>query len=479
MPHPFLEGQTSMDDRLDCDVIIIGAGIGGLVCGCYLAKAGLKTLIVEKNPKVGGYCTSFTTKGFTFDSCVHSLGSCGKGMIINNILRELGIYNRIEIMRANPSDVVVSPDFKFSFWNNMDETIQELKSLFPKEAGKINKFFSYLNNADGRLLTELRNKTFKYILDNYFSDSSLKSLLSIFVLGNMGLSVSQISAFVAVKFYKQFMIDGGYYPSKGMQAFSDIFAIRFKEFGGVLLLSKMVKSIKININKEAEGVILENGNSISSKYVISDCDAMQTFISMVGEKTLGESRVNRLRTLMPSLSMFILYLGLKRNSLNLPGAGTNVWSLPNYDLESAYNTTISGAVYKLEHFLVRVMPDHKSIFMLVNAPFKDETYWLVNKAKLMELFIHKLEQLIPNLSKYISFKNSATPAMLYKQTLNYKGAAYGWACVPSQFVVEDFSRITLIKNLYLTGHWSTLAQGVSGVAYLGRDTAGLIRNKIG
>ncbi|MCM8787946.1 MAG: FAD-dependent oxidoreductase, partial [Candidatus Omnitrophica bacterium] len=35
------------------DVIIIGAGIGGLVCGCYLAKAGLKVLIVEKNDKVG------------------------------------------------------------------------------------------------------------------------------------------------------------------------------------------------------------------------------------------------------------------------------------------------------------------------------------------------------------------------------------------------------------------------------------------
>ena len=39
------------------DVIIIGAGIGGLVCGCYLAKAGLKVLIVEQHNKAGGYCT--------------------------------------------------------------------------------------------------------------------------------------------------------------------------------------------------------------------------------------------------------------------------------------------------------------------------------------------------------------------------------------------------------------------------------------
>ena len=467
-----------MNEHYDYDVIIIGAGIGGLVCGCYLAKAGLKTLIVEKNAKVGGYCASFTRNGFKFDACVHSLGSCGEGRIINSILKELEIHNRIEIARADPSDIVISPDFKLSFWNNLDKTIQEFQSIFPKEADKIKEFFTYLNDTDGRLLTELRSKTFKYILDKYFSDNKLKSFLSIFILGNMGLPASQISAFSAIKFYKQFMIDGGYYPIKGMQAFSDIFAIKFRELNGMLLLSKKVKDIKVNVNKEVEGILLDNNNFISSKYVISDCDAIQTFVSMLGEKILGEAVINRLRALIPSLSMFILYLGVDEKPLTLPRAGVNIWSLPSYDLENVYNTIISGEVYKLEHFLVRVMNDQKSIFMLINAPFKDEKYWLANKAKLIELFVNKLERLIPNLSKYIIFKDGATPITLYKQTLNYNGAAYGWACTPSQFVIKDFARTTLIKNLYLTGHWATLAQGISGVAYLGRDTAELICNKI-
>ena len=55
--------------RNNYDVVIIGAGIGGLVCGCYLSRSGLKTLIVEKNVLVGGYCTSFEKSGFVFDSC--------------------------------------------------------------------------------------------------------------------------------------------------------------------------------------------------------------------------------------------------------------------------------------------------------------------------------------------------------------------------------------------------------------------------
>ncbi len=56
------------------DAAIIGAGLGGLVCGCYLAKAGMKVLIVEKHFKPGGYCTTFKRKDFTFDAAAHSFG---------------------------------------------------------------------------------------------------------------------------------------------------------------------------------------------------------------------------------------------------------------------------------------------------------------------------------------------------------------------------------------------------------------------
>ena len=88
-----------------------------------------------------------------------------------------------------------------------------------------------------------------------------------------------------------------------------------------------------------------------------------------------------------------------------------------------------------------------------------------------------MEHVIPNLSSHIVFKDAATPNTLYKWTLNYKGAAYGWARTPSQFAVTGFTQRTSIENLYLTGHWTTLFQGVPGVAYLGRDTSKKILNK--
>lgn len=59
----------------DYDVAIIGAGIGGLMCGNFLAQKGIKTIIFEQHHYPGGCMSSFTRGGFTFDSCDQSFES--------------------------------------------------------------------------------------------------------------------------------------------------------------------------------------------------------------------------------------------------------------------------------------------------------------------------------------------------------------------------------------------------------------------
>lgn len=122
------------------DAVIIGAGISGLVCGCYLAKAGMKVLIVEQHDKPGGYCTSFKRKGFTFDAAAHSFGSYREGGNFRKILTELGVDKIIKIKRFNPSDIVITPDFKITFWNDLEKTINEFQMAFPEEGNKIRIF---------------------------------------------------------------------------------------------------------------------------------------------------------------------------------------------------------------------------------------------------------------------------------------------------------------------------------------------------
>ena len=201
---------------------------------------------------------------------------------------------------------------------------------------------------------------------------------------------------------------------------------------------------------------------------------------MIGEKVVNKDTLIKLNSLKPSLSMFILYLGVDGKINEIP-TNSNIWFLPNYNIEKMYRSADEGEIKALDWFLVRLSQNlsqnKKSIIMLVNSPFKDSGYWEDNKEQLINIFIEKIEGLIPDLARHIIIKDAATPNTLYKRTLNYKGAAYGWEGVPSQFAILDFAQTTAIKNLYLTGHWTTLAQGISGVAYLGRSTAENILNR--
>jgi prolycopene isomerase len=322
----------------------------------------------------------------------------------------------------------------------------------------------------------LRNKTFKDLLDSYFEDYKLKAVLSLPVLGNVGLPPSLVSAITAATIYKEYIYDGGNYFEGGMQKLPNILVKKLKELGGDVILSKLVKKIKINDNL-VKGIILEDNNFISAKYVVSNVDTRYTFLEMLNSNSTDKNVLDKLNGMTPSLSMFILYLGIDQNFSGFPEIPSNIWCLPDYDIERMYLTAMKGDVDNSDWFLFRASKDKRNILMLVNASFNTEKFWRDNKNRLTDLFIKKIEKIIPDLSKYVALKISATPHTLYKYTFNYKGAAYGWAGTSSQFAVSEFTQKTYIKNLYLTGHWTTLGQGISGVSYLGRSTAKMILNK--
>jgi phytoene dehydrogenase-like protein len=458
------------------DAVIIGAGIGGLVCGCYLAKAGMKVLIAEQHFKPGGYCTSFKRKGFTFDAAAHSFGSYREGGNMNRVLKELDLDKRLKIKRYDPSDVIITPDFKITFWNDLNKTIRELQKAFPHET-KIRGFFDFMSSPKPAEMATLRNKTFKDLLDKYFTDNRLKAILSIALLINGGLPPSLLTAFTGFQIFSEFLLDGGYYPDGSMQALPNALAERFKELGGTLLLSCCVKKIKIKDNT-VTGVVLEMGDYIHSKYVISNCDARQTFLKLLGRRVISEKFLHKLDTMIPSLSMFVLYLGISKDTASFPNAGCTAWFLSHYAIEDMYLSSKKRSAGNLQEFLLRVSPDGESVLAMVLAPFRNKRYWENNKHKLLEAFIKKIEEhTTPELSKHIVCKDAATPQTLYRYTLNYKGAAYGWESLFSQSRDPDFKKPSFCQNLFLTGHWVTYGLGVAGVTYIGYNTANSIMKK--
>lgn len=460
------------------DAIIIGAGIGGLVCGCYLAKAGMKVLIAEQHHKPGGYCTSFRRKGFTFDAAAHSFGGYREGGSINKVLRELGVCEKLKIKRFDPSDIIVAPDHTITLWTDVSKTIAGLQGAFPRESEGVRNFFSFVANPRPVDIASLRKKTFGDLLARYFTDRKLKAILSLPLLGNGDLPPSLLSAFSGTKIYTEFLLDGGYYPDGGMQMLPDALAARFKELGGELRLSCSVTKIRTHDNT-AIGVVLDRDGFVPARYVISNCDARQTFLKLLKRELIPRDFLFMLTQMIPSRSIFVLYLGISDSFDPAFRPGSNVWYLPYYEIESMYAS--EGTIACLpDYFMVRVSPDKKTILAFVNAPFKNERYWKANKTAIADTFIEKIEKTVfPGLTNYIAYKEAATPSSMYRYTLNYRGAAYGWAGLCSQFAVQDFKRPHFIKGLRLTGHWTTYAQGIPGVAYVGYDTANEILNKEG
>lgn len=55
----------------DLDAIVIGSGIGGLVCAALLAKQGRRVLVLEQHDVAGGCCHTFEDGGFEFDTGIH------------------------------------------------------------------------------------------------------------------------------------------------------------------------------------------------------------------------------------------------------------------------------------------------------------------------------------------------------------------------------------------------------------------------
>lgn len=459
------------------DAIIIGAGIGGLVCGCYLAKAGMKVLICEQHSKPGGYCTSFKRQGFTFDAAAHCIGGYRENGWVKKVFENLEINKMIKIERADPSTIIVTPLYTILFYSDLNETIKSFQDSFQSEKNNIRDFFYFLTQSEPSSFFKLKNLTFEQLLNRYFTNKHLKAILSIPLLATGGLPSSEMSAFLGAKIYSEFLIDGGYYILGGLQQLGNALAEQLKEWGGEIRLSNLVKKIVINDNT-VRGIITEKDGFIPAKYVISNCDALQTFLTLIDKKWIPKSFYKRVKEMSPSISYFILYLGMNCNFKFPFNPGANICYFQHYSPEKAYEAAQKRNIFDIGGYFLHVSQDKSVITVYIPISFGERDFWIDKKGLFMDFLITKVEEtIIPNLSQYVIYKDAASPYTLYRYTLNQKGAAFGWAITSSQIGISDFKQPRFIRNLYLVGHWTTFGIGIPGVMYVAKEIADLILKK--
>ena len=489
----------------DTDVVIIGAGMAGLTCGCLLAQKGLRVLMIEKNRKVGGCCASFQKEGFSFDLSVQSLGECQEGGRVWRILKQLNLLDQIRFIPLEPAREYHFPDRRVSQSSRMETHIENLSSLFPGERkgikevytalGKIFEEFSNIRSSLNwfepssflsryPLLSRYKDKTYGELLNEFISHPFLKTLLSIRSsyallppeeISAVGMAGIEMSYF----HYGVSCIDGKVeqLPIKMGEA--------LEKMGGQILRGHEVQQILMD-KKKAIGVRLKNGQEMTGKAVISNVDAYHTFSELIGENHIPSGFRSKLKGMTPSLSYFILYLGIEGGLDELPVSNNEVFFEDQLqkEFEFLYENRISenAPFYLLAPS--KVNPSHaptgkNTLCLSCKASYRFSPDWdRKTKDELSQRLIHRASAFIPDLEKRILIKIETTPKTIEQWTGNRWGAAYGWAQVPRQSGIYRLPRTAPIPNLFLTGHWTSPGGGIAGVVASGELTAEAVLNRL-
>ncbi|HEX9058936.1 MAG TPA: NAD(P)/FAD-dependent oxidoreductase [Clostridia bacterium] len=480
-----MKSNAGMENNYDA--VIIGAGIGGLICGNYLAQNGMKTLIVEQHFQPGGCCTSFKRKGFTFDAGGHFVGGLRENGSMRKILEGLDIDCNKIFTKLDPADFLIFPDFSVKICGDENIILDQITELFPHQAGAAKKFFEEINSFNYTKSYLYKDMTFMDVLNRYFEDEKLKAVFDILVM-YIGLVSNKVSAVAAIILFREFILDGGYYPKGGMQSLADTLAEKFQGFGGELLLSSKAEKITLS-GKKCSGIVLEDGREIRCKYVISNIDAHKTFVEMVGKEHISEELLAKLNQLELSVSHFVVYLGINSKASDKLMQRCNTWYIPGYDIRKIYNEMLEDPL-KSNGFVHAAFPSFydnelspkgcESIFLTVLAPFKTLEFWKEAKEKLASVLIGRAENIMEGLSESIVLKEYSTPQTILRYTGNSDGANYGWSMIPSQSGRLRLKQETEIDGLYLAGHWTQPGCGIATVAQSGFSAARmvLLKNRV-
>lgn len=462
----------SSELRPQYDVIVIGAGVGGLICAGFLRRAGLDVLLLDHHYLPGGYCTAFPRKGYTIDAAVHHIGACGRFGTVGQILKQFGL--KLPFVQLNPMDRVHYPDLEFTIASDIEEYQKSLQDRFPHEQEALQILFKDLIRLyrqilrhKGELYEKYFDATFASFLQDYVQDPQLRRILS-GQWGYLGLPAEQISALGMVQMLVSYLRDGAWYPIGSTQHFSNALAQDLLDQGAHVLLKRKVEEVLVSKNR-VSGVRLQDGRTVTATTVVSNIDARLLFDELLPDQVCQQERES-MSTLIPGQSYFGLYLGLDA-SLDLSRLPRGFYYPAAHECEGAVEWIYLSITTRYDPALA---PKGKHIFSStvgVRADTRAYQNWQADKEAMARAVLNYLEPRVPRIQDHIELMDAASPRTLARYTLARNGVAYGWAVRPEQAGDRRFPAETSLNGLYLVGQWTSPGPGVAAVAASGWSVA--------
>lgn len=508
------------------DVIVVGAGMGGLTTAAILARKGHSVLVVDQHYVPGGCNTLFRRPGYEFDIGLHYIGDCEPNGVIPRVLRVAGVED-IQFREMDPDgfETYHLPDFTFRVPRSLELFRERLLDRFPEEKRGINRYIRFLRQmgrimrAEGRplrfawtlltspMIIRYANKTLGELFDSCTKNPQLRTVLA----GQNGTYCEPPSRAAALLHGGVCMhyFFGSYYPTGGGQKISDRLAEEIENHGGKILLRARAEKIVVKDGR-VEGVELDNPHLgkviVRAPLVVSNADLKKTLLELVGPEHLSPKRVERTRNFVMSPPLGVVFLGIKRDlkAENFPNSNHLIF--PEYDFEKMYQSILENRFYEKPlcylTFASLKDPENQKIApegitnlqIMTGAPasyeawgitkeeFQDGSYrkkeaYLEKKEAFAKTLIGIAEKALPGLGAQIDYQEVSTPITHRRYTGSSGGTSYGLALIPSQFLKGRPGNRTGVEGLYLCGASTRTAHGIAGVMLSGIHVAAKIVGK--
>jgi phytoene dehydrogenase-like protein len=520
-----------MTSKTRYDAIIIGGGHNGLVCAAYLARAGRKVLVLERRERVGGAAvTEEVFPGFRF-----SVFSYVVSLLRPEIIRELelprhGLHilplestltplpdsdhliqwndhdqNRRELARHSLRDAEAYDEFGLML-HQMARAVKPLLAMAPPDPTALSlgellgmkrlaEHFRSLGPKRFHTLTKLLTMSSADFLDEWFETEALKATKSASgIIGTLLGPRSPGTAYVLLHHYMG-ELDGVFrawgFAKGGNGSVSAAIAAAAQAAGAEIRCSSPVQQILLSRGR-ARGVVLEGGEELRAKLVVSGADPRRTFMQLVGEQHLPESFVESIRRFRfrGASAKVNLALGELPDFSCLPGRGPHLRGAISISpsvayLERAYDEAKYGEVSR-QPYMDIVIPSlidpgmappgkHVMSIFVQYAPYDVHGGWTdARREALGDTVVDTLAHYAPNLKSAILHRQVVTPADIERIVGLAEGNIFqGELSLQQMFFLRPVPAWakyrTPVRGLYQCGAGTHPGGGVMGAS--GRNAA--------
>jgi phytoene dehydrogenase-like protein len=298
------------------DAAVVGGGHNGLTCACYLAKAGLKVIVLERRHIVGGaVCTEEDIiPGYKID-----VGSSAHIMIhLTPVIKDLQLEKfGLEYIDCDPFAFAPMPDGANAiyFWKDVDKTCESIEDAdsykkFVAEWEKLNEgvFQAFLKpptilNLGRHLIFGTKSKNpadmVRKLMTSYgslvretFKHEGLRAAMA-WLAAQSGPPPTAMASGDFLGWHSMIHKSGVKRPRGGSGALTQAMARCLTHHGGEILLNAEVAKIEVE-NGETGGIILENGEKIEAKRIISNAHVHTLFLKLIGRENLPAGLAERI-----------------------------------------------------------------------------------------------------------------------------------------------------------------------------------------